>query len=58
MQNALGYGATTGEILEILEIASVMGMQSATTAFPVVAEALASPTEQPDSTRPTEGVRP
>lgn len=41
MQNALGYGATKEELLEVMEIASVMGMQAATTAFPILAEELA-----------------
>ncbi|OUS91371.1 NAD(P)-binding domain-containing protein [Rhodococcus sp. NCIMB 12038] len=45
IQNALGYGASTEEILEILEIAAVMGMQSATTAFPIIADELARRTD-------------
>jgi alkylhydroperoxidase/carboxymuconolactone decarboxylase family protein YurZ len=40
MENALGYGATAGELLEVMEIASVMGMQSALEALPVLREEL------------------
>ena len=40
MRNALGYGATKEEILEVMEIASVMGMQAATTAFPILVDEL------------------
>ncbi|MDQ1042385.1 carboxymuconolactone decarboxylase family protein [Streptomyces sp. V4I2] len=40
MDNALGYGATVGELLEVMEIASVMGMQSALQALPVLSEEL------------------
>lgn len=50
IENALGYGATIGEILEVMEIASSIGMQSVTLAAPVVlAEAAAlgkEPTRQ------------
>jgi alkylhydroperoxidase/carboxymuconolactone decarboxylase family protein YurZ len=38
MRNALGYGATVAEILEVIEIASVVGIHAATTAAPIVAE--------------------
>ncbi|MEU1518345.1 carboxymuconolactone decarboxylase family protein [Streptomyces sp. NPDC005811] len=38
MDNALGYGATVGELLEVMEIAAVMGMQSALQALPVLRE--------------------
>jgi len=38
MDNALGYGATPEELLEVMEIASVMGMQSALQALPVLRE--------------------
>jgi alkylhydroperoxidase/carboxymuconolactone decarboxylase family protein YurZ len=40
MDNALGYGATPEELLEVMEIASVMGMQSALQALPVLREEL------------------
>ena len=40
MENALGYGATVGEIVEVMEIASMLGMKAATTAFPILAEEL------------------
>jgi alkylhydroperoxidase/carboxymuconolactone decarboxylase family protein YurZ len=42
IENALGYGATVGEILEIMEIASSIGIQSVTLGAPMVlAEAAA-----------------
>jgi alkylhydroperoxidase/carboxymuconolactone decarboxylase family protein YurZ len=37
-ENALGYGATVGELLEVLEIASVIGIHAATTAVPMLVE--------------------
>lgn len=40
MDNALGYGATAEELLEVMEIASVMGMQSALMAMPLLREEL------------------
>lgn len=39
-ENALGYGATVGELLEVLEIASVIGIHAATTAVPILVEEL------------------
>jgi alkylhydroperoxidase/carboxymuconolactone decarboxylase family protein YurZ len=42
MRNALGYGATTAEILEVLGIVSVVGIHAATTAAPILAEELAA----------------
>ncbi|MGA3353429.1 MAG: carboxymuconolactone decarboxylase family protein [Acidimicrobiales bacterium] len=41
IENALGYGATPQEILEIMEIASVLGIHATTTAAPILAEELA-----------------
>ena len=41
-ENALGYGATVGELLEVLEIASVIGIHAATTAVPILVEELES----------------
>lgn len=38
MRNAVGYGATAEEILEVMEIASVIGIHAATTAAPILAE--------------------
>ncbi|WP_396658311.1 carboxymuconolactone decarboxylase family protein [Microbacterium sp.] len=38
IENALGYGATPQEILEIMEIASTIGMHSVTTAAPILLE--------------------
>jgi alkylhydroperoxidase/carboxymuconolactone decarboxylase family protein YurZ len=40
IENAIGYGATVGEILEIMEIASVLGIHAVTTAAPILAEEL------------------
>ena len=41
IENAIGYGATAQEILEIMEIASVLGMHATTTVAPILAEELA-----------------
>jgi alkylhydroperoxidase/carboxymuconolactone decarboxylase family protein YurZ len=38
IENALGYGATPQEILEIMEIASVLGIHATTTGAPILAE--------------------
>jgi alkylhydroperoxidase/carboxymuconolactone decarboxylase family protein YurZ len=38
IENAIGYGATAQEILEIMEIASVLGMHATTTAAPILVE--------------------
>lgn len=38
LENALGYGATVGEILEVMEIASVIGIHAATSAVPILVE--------------------
>jgi len=38
IENALGYGATIGEILEVMEIASVIGIHSVTMSAPIVIE--------------------
>lgn len=40
LRNAIRYGATTGEIMEVLEIASVIGIQTAIVAAPIVEEEL------------------
>ena len=40
LRNAVRYGATTGEIMEVLEIASVVGVHTATTAAPIVLDEL------------------
>ena len=42
IENAIGYGATAGEILEVMEIASVLGIHGVTTAAPILAEELAA----------------
>jgi alkylhydroperoxidase/carboxymuconolactone decarboxylase family protein YurZ len=38
IQNAVGYGATAQEILEVMEIASVLGIHAVTSAAPILAE--------------------
>ncbi len=38
MQNALGYGAKPNEILEVLEIATLLSIHSAHVAVPIIAE--------------------
>jgi alkylhydroperoxidase/carboxymuconolactone decarboxylase family protein YurZ len=40
IENAVGYGATAQEILEVMEIASVLGIHAVTTAAPILAEEL------------------
>ncbi|MFF3872879.1 carboxymuconolactone decarboxylase family protein [Streptomyces sp. NPDC001978] len=42
MRNALRHGATTEEIMEVLEIAGVIGIHTATVAAPILAEELAA----------------
>ncbi|WP_461173375.1 carboxymuconolactone decarboxylase family protein [Arthrobacter sp. Z1-9] len=42
MENALRYGATIEEILEVMEIASVIGIHAATSAAPIILEEVAS----------------
>ena len=38
IENALGYGATPQEILEVMEIASVIGMHTVTVGAPILLE--------------------
>jgi alkylhydroperoxidase/carboxymuconolactone decarboxylase family protein YurZ len=38
IENAVGYGATPQEILEVMEIASVLGIHAVTTAAPILTE--------------------
>jgi AhpD family alkylhydroperoxidase len=40
MQNALGYGATKEEIMEVVELASVLGIHAATVSVPILLEEL------------------
>ena len=40
IENAIGYGATPQEILEVMEIASVIGIHAATSAVPILVEEL------------------
>ncbi|HVV25157.1 MAG TPA: carboxymuconolactone decarboxylase family protein [Pseudonocardiaceae bacterium] len=41
IENAIGYGATPQEILEVMEIASVIGIHAVTTAVPILLEEVA-----------------
>jgi alkylhydroperoxidase/carboxymuconolactone decarboxylase family protein YurZ len=41
IRNALGYGATREEIMEVIEIASVIGIHAATVGVPILLEELA-----------------
>lgn len=38
IENAVGYGATADEILEVMEIASVLGVHAVTSAVPILVE--------------------
>ena len=38
MKNALGYGATPQEIIEVLEIATLLSLHTAHVAVPILAE--------------------
>jgi alkylhydroperoxidase/carboxymuconolactone decarboxylase family protein YurZ len=42
IENALGYGATVGEILEVMEIASVIGIHTVTMSAPILQEEIAA----------------
>jgi alkylhydroperoxidase/carboxymuconolactone decarboxylase family protein YurZ len=42
IENAIGYGATPQEILEVMEIASVIGIHAVTTAAPILVEEAAA----------------
>lgn len=42
IENAIGYGATPQEVLEVMEIASVLGIHAATTAAPILREEMAA----------------
>jgi len=45
IKNALGYGATREEILEVMELVSVIGMHSCALGVPILLEELASATD-------------
>jgi len=45
IENAIGYGATAQEILEVMEIASVLGIHAVTTVAPILEEELAAAAE-------------
>jgi alkylhydroperoxidase/carboxymuconolactone decarboxylase family protein YurZ len=40
IRNALGYGATLGEVMEVLELASTLGIHTHAVAMPILAEEL------------------
>jgi alkylhydroperoxidase/carboxymuconolactone decarboxylase family protein YurZ len=42
IENAIGYGATAQEILEVMEIASVLRIHAVTTAVPILLEEAAA----------------
>jgi alkylhydroperoxidase/carboxymuconolactone decarboxylase family protein YurZ len=42
IKNAIGYGATREEILEVIELASVIGIHSCTVGVPILVEELAA----------------
>jgi len=42
IENAIGYGATAKEILEVMEIASVLGIHGVTAAAPILLEEIAA----------------
>lgn len=47
VRNALGYGASKEEIMEVLELVSVLGIHSCTTGVPILLEELAAHDSQP-----------
>jgi alkylhydroperoxidase/carboxymuconolactone decarboxylase family protein YurZ len=47
MRNALGYGATKEEIMEVLELVSVLGIHSCTLGVPILLEELANIEDAP-----------
>ena len=42
IRNALDYGATREEVLEVIELASVIGIHSCTVGVPILVEELAA----------------
>lgn len=50
IENAIGYGASTHEILEVMEIASVLGIHAVTGAAPILEEELAARDGKPAET--------
>ncbi len=49
IENAIGYGATAQEILEVMEIASVLGIHAVTACAPILAEEAANPENRPSA---------
>jgi len=44
MKNALGYGAMPEEIMEVLEIATLLSLHTAEIAFPILAQCISKKT--------------
>ncbi|MCG7310727.1 carboxymuconolactone decarboxylase family protein [Brachybacterium sp. ACRRE] len=55
IKNALGYGATAGEILEVMEIASTLGIHGPLTAAPALVELTNTDTPQQNAASDEEG---
>lgn len=49
IRNALGYGATKEEIMEVLELTSVLGIHTCTLGVPVLMEELAAHEQKQES---------
>jgi alkylhydroperoxidase/carboxymuconolactone decarboxylase family protein YurZ len=45
IRNALGYGASRAELMEVIEIASTLGIHAANVGVPILAEELAAAQE-------------
>jgi alkylhydroperoxidase/carboxymuconolactone decarboxylase family protein YurZ len=50
MKNALSYGATPQEILEVLEIATLLSLHTAHVAAPIIAELTCAPSASASAT--------
>ncbi len=57
MRNAVRLGASRAELMEVLEIAGLVGVHAATVAAPVLAEELAAAREEPERGEPERGDR-
>lgn len=47
IRNALGYGATREEVMEVIELASVIGIHAANVGVPILVEELAAAAQEP-----------
>jgi alkylhydroperoxidase/carboxymuconolactone decarboxylase family protein YurZ len=54
LRAALRYGATAAEVLEVIELTSVLGIHSATLAMPILLDELAHAAARPDAATPDE----